>query len=509
MKLTKPLLIILVFYTVLLFFYGCNNRWEKLNSNPNSVTGLPNGFLFSSAVRDSFLDELNTIQAYFGGQLAHIVVVDYPGREIDKYYFNYSRDFSESIFKSVYGGAIRNIVEVLDATSKGATENNARNAQAKVIAAVNFAKLTDLFGDVPYFQAAQAKNANFTPAYDPQQEIYGDMVEQLIKARAVLNSATNTQIYPVEFDPLYAGNLESWKRFANSFLLRLAIRARLADPDKYNPIIQECLSFPLVEENTDNAKLANYDVGNSDLYNPWYTKIIDYQGGKYTALWSEYFVNTLKDLKDPRLVFFATPNKEGEFIGFPNGLVDAPDYAKWLEINKDLAKFSPKFVARDQPLYLLTAGEIWLLRADMAINNIGGLASADANKLYRNGIVRALQQWNLPNDSIEKYMSNQQVTTLSGTMEEKQDQISTQLWIAYIPNFVESWTTIRRTGFPKIKQRTEPNYSKGDTDGYLPKRLRYPYTVEKISNGNNLKLAVDRMGGIDKIDIPVWWDVID
>ena len=85
-------------------------------------------------------------------------------------------------------------------------------------------------------------------------------------------------------------------------------------------------------------------------------------------------------------------------------------------------------------------------------------------------------------------------------------QIATQLWISFVPNTFEGWTTIRRTGYPVIEQRTSDMYSKGVTDGYMPTRLKYPFTVEASVNGVNQQAAIENMGG-DKIDLQLWWDV--
>jgi hypothetical protein len=48
-------------------------------------------------------------------------------------------------------------------------------------------------------------------------------------------------------------------------------------------------------------------------------------------------------------------------------------------------------------------------------------------------------------------------------------------------------------------------YSKGETDGYMPSRIKYPSTVERSVNGENLEAAIVNMGG-DKIDLKLWWD---
>jgi hypothetical protein len=488
--------------TIVMLASACDDRWEEMNTDPNQIVDLPDGYLFTSAIRGTFLDDLNRIEADFGGQYAHMITSDVFNREIDKYNDIHSQgDVQEEIFRGVYNGALRNIREVLTLTNEGKYKNEVRHAQATVINVVNIAKLTDLFGDVPFVEAAQGKDENYTPQYDAQKDIYSGMINLLTESLTLLNNATSDQTYSQKFDPLYYGDLTAWKRFANSMRLRLAMRARFVDPIKYNPIIADCLTAPLIEANEDNAKLENWESENPLLYNPWYNKIIDYSANRFTILWSDMFINTLQSNNDPRLPFFATKNKNGIFLGMPNGLLDIP-YSQWSKVNT--SRFTPEFVAKDQPLYLMTAGEIWLLRAEAALFTIG--QPADANMLYQAGIAKAMEQWNIPADQISQYLTTEASATLSGSTDNMFSQIATQLWIGFAPNFVESWHTIKRTGYPIIAQRTDPNYSKGVTDGFLPKRLKYPFTVEKITNGVNIQSAIDRMGGMDKIDIPVWWD---
>jgi hypothetical protein len=169
---------------------------------------------------------------------------------------------------------------------------------------------------------------------------------------------------------------------------------------------------------------------------------------------------------------------------------------------KDLSTLSLAVLAKDQPLYFMTAAERWFLRAEAALFNLGG---NNANELYQNGIIRAMEMWGI---DATGYLVNSPQSTLNGTDEEKFEQISSQMWIAFVPNYIEAWSNIRRTGYPRIPKRVSEELSKGVTNGVLPKRLRYPQTTERNINGTNMQEAIDRMGG-DNIDTPVWWDVRD
>jgi hypothetical protein len=163
-------------------------------------------------------------------------------------------------------------------------------------------------------------------------------------------------------------------------------------------------------------------------------------------------------------------------------------------------------LAKDQPLYLMTASEIWFLRAEAALF---GLVSGDANQLYQQGITMAMLQWDIPLTDIAEYLSNSTQGALSGTTEEQFEQISEQMWLAYVPNYSQAWINIRRTGYPVIDQRTGSDVSQGVTNGYMPSRMLYSYSKELSVNGKNLQEAIDRLPGGDKMDSRVWWDVRD
>lgn len=492
---------LLVLILALSLFSACEERWEEMNTDPNQLSSLSDEYLFTNAVRGTFRDYFERFDIDYGGQYAHIWVSNNWNREVDKYNDIQSQgDISERIFKAIYNGPIRNIVEVLQLTGPGGEfENPARYAQAKIIATLNFSRMTDFFGDIPYFEGGMGKYDILKPAYDAQEVIYDDMVTRLQESITVLKNASDSEIYSSAEDPIFAGDRSKWIRFANSLRLRLAMRARIADPEKYNGVIDECLQEDLIEDNSQNVMLEMEDSDNPELYNPWYNKIIDYQGGIYTMNWSEKIINTLLDSNDPRLPFFATTGSTGEFLGMPNGLNDTY-YSGWSRANSSLA--TEQFLAKDQPMYMMCASETYLLRAEAALF---GLGPGDANELFQTGIQMSMAQWGIADSMVMEYLDNETEASLYGDQENSFRQIATQLWISFVPNAFESWTTIRRTGYPVIEQRTPDMYSMGVTDGYMPSRINYPSTVERSVNQENLDAAIASMGG-DEIDLRLWWD---
>lgn len=484
-------------------FNACKDRLEEMNQNPNKLTEIPDDFLFTSAVRASFRERLLEINLNYSAQYAHLAVADSWNREVDKYNdFHLQGDVAERIY-SLYRNSVKYVNEVIAETSPdGSAPNQVRNAMAHVISVVNASRLTDLFGDVPYFEAGLGKAEIYRPTYDKQEEIYADMVERLKGSYDILINADESEGYPGA-DPIYDNDLEKWSRFANSLRLRLAMRARFADPGKYNTIIGDCLNGLLIENNDQNCTLANWDSDRGELYNPWYNFIIERENGQYNFNLSELFINTLEATNDPRMLVYATPNSEGVFVGMPNGLTDQV-YGQFVRSNA--ASPSAQWLARDQPLYLMNSAEIWFLKAEAALFQLG---PGNANELYQMGIRKSMEMNNISESKISDYLENVPEATLIGVEENQFRQISTQMWIAFELNYLESYNNVRRTGYPVIEDRTDPDLNKGVTNGIMPSRLLYPVTEEKTVNGENLQDAIDRMGGSDKIDNRVWWDVRD
>ena len=277
--------------------------------------------------------------------------------------------------------------------------------------------------------------------------------------------------------------------------LRLAMRARFADPKNSATVIAECMTEPFIETNDGNFGLQHEESEDADLYNPWYN-VRQSQNFKM----SDMFVEWLKKTNDPRLEILVDTTSAGEYKGFINGLNDikAAEY-----IWNDYSNPKPILYSKSQPQYIMCASEVWFLRAEAALFK---LASGDANELYQKGIRSNMELWNVATLDIDNFLANETETTLNGTDENKFRQIATQMWIAFVPNFTEAWSNIRRTGYPVIAQRTDATiYDLGVTNGILPKRFKYS-SSEYLTNDANVSDAVARQGA-DLIGTPVWWDV--
>jgi hypothetical protein len=470
-----------------ILFFSCEGHLEDLYDNPNAVTTIDDAALFTKAVRSLFQGTADNGSSHFAGMYAHYYVAGSTWRAPDQYGDGHDQDYN-SILNDGYSGTIRHIEEVLELTSTADTQNNVRNALANIIAVLGYAKITDGFGDVPYTEGGKGKSQDILlPKYDSQESIYKDLIIRLTNSIAILKTADPATAYP-DADPIYDNDLAKWVRFANSVRLRLAMRLRYADTGLSQSTVSQCLSEPLMETTEHDA----YLIETEGTGNAWFTRRTGFPSIKMSTL----LIDQLQATHDPRLSVFVSQDGNGTYSGITNGLTDQAFG------NSNFANLSDMGLALSSPeskLYVMTAAETWLLRAEAAL--VYDNDPVEANTLYREGIEASLNQWEVDATEITDFMASS-TTTLSGVNDE--EQIGVQMWLALTPNFFEGWSHIRRTGYPVIPFRTSEDLSAGATNGIMPNRFNYS-SFELGSNSSNVQEAISRQGA-NKIDTPVWWD---
>jgi len=472
---------------ILLLFVACENHLEDLYDNPNAVTTIDDAALFTNAARSLFIGTSDNASSHFAGQYAHYYVAGSTWRAPDQYGDGFDGDYN-SIFNGLYGGTIRHIEEVLELTTAEGTTNKVRNAMAHIIAVLGYAKITDAFGDVPYTEGGKGKSQNIVqPKYDTQESIYKDLILRLTNSITILKTADPTLGYP-NSDPIFNNDLSKWVRFANSVRLRLAMRLRYVDLSLSKATVNQCLSQPLMETTAHDA----FMIETEGTGNAWFTRRTGFPSIKM----SNTLIDQLEGTADPRLAVFVSTDGNGDYSGMVNGLTDqafgGSDFANRSDMGLPLASPNSK-------LYVITAAEVWLLRAEAAL--VYDNDPVSANTLYRKGIETSMNQWEVAAPEITTFLASP-AATLAGNNDE--EQIGVQMWLALTPNFFEGWSHIRRTGYPMIPIRTTDNLSKGATNGIMPHRFNYS-SFELGSNTANATEAINRQGA-NKINTPVWWD---
>ncbi|AEM69634.1 hypothetical protein Murru_0584 [Allomuricauda ruestringensis DSM 13258] len=393
-----------------------------------------------------------------------------------------------------YYYAIRDAKELEELANE--TDLKSYVAVSKIMQTWAYSILTDMWGDIPYSEVNQASEENYTPMYDEQEAIYTDMLAELATANTLLSGANLTQI---KGDLLFDGDLEMWRKFANSLRMRLALRLSEVSPSVASEVIAEIYNnpgqFPIMESNEDNATLT-FLAANPDAHPV--TEESVYRVGSYNEYRiSEHFVTMLEGLKDPRLEFFADPTTNSveqgtpEIVGMLNGVVDGPAYtyqggdAFLSKFNIDYFYFQPNTNQARLMLY----SEVQFILAEAAQR---GWINADAQTFYEKGVTANFEYWgvDLPADYL---------TSSGVAFDNSLETIMTQKYINLFYTDYQGFIEYKRTGFPAtIEPGPDAFY-----DVY-PSRFEYPSNEESLNNANYTE-AANRIGG-DQITTKVWWE---
>ena len=123
-------------------------------------------------------------------------------------------------WNNFYPAAIRNLTDAIHNTAKDSTQVNV-HAAARIFRVYVGSLLTDFYGDVPFSEAGLAYiTGNSKPKYDTQEEMYRYFFQELKDAAKLFDTSAKA----ISSDPMFQGDLNKWKKFANSLRLRYAIR---------------------------------------------------------------------------------------------------------------------------------------------------------------------------------------------------------------------------------------------------------------------------------------------
>ena len=123
-------------------------------------------------------------------------------------------------WNNLYVGAMRNLTDGINRTN-GVPEQANINAAMRILRVYVGSLLTDYYGDIPFSEAGLAYiSDNSKPAYDKQEDLYPFFFTELKEAAAQFDIKANAIIS----DPIFDGDIERWKTFANSLRMRYAMR---------------------------------------------------------------------------------------------------------------------------------------------------------------------------------------------------------------------------------------------------------------------------------------------
>jgi hypothetical protein len=452
-------------------------------------------------------------------------------------FYQKQQGYMANLWQSNYSAEVKNIVDAVERT-KNTTKQNL-NGVARVTMVYEFARLTDLYGDIPYKEASKGFiSGNTHPAYDKQQDIYTDFFAQIDTAMTMFATGTDR----VANDLFYNGDINEWKKFSASFRLRLAMRVAKRDPELAKKQVLKAFNEGVMTSNNDICVTKHDDNFNTygNFTGNGLSSGIRQTGSPVNNGYRLHssLINQLKNTNDPRLNIFARNYwDEQPGANFENR-IDITEEVKsqigsvginptafiwedWMNTisidhpgtgtisvgnNEQKLQLAIFMMENNAPFLHLTYAETSFLLAEASIRfNLSlGLSAIEH---YKNGLRAACQQLTLYEGApkISETAITQFITDNPLQPGKELELISTQLWVNFFLNGPEAYANVRRTGYPVLPSGYRADgYSDSKT---MPRRLEYPLT-EKTLNEVNVNEAIGRMTGKkDSWNERVWWDM--
>lgn len=438
---------ILYIVALALAFVSCSDKvYEEINTDPTKADSINPASQLTYAELQMYGDMtfVDTYRLYTYAFTQHLMgcwnTTNYGGqhRANDN---EMSRPWS-----NLYPGAIRNLTDAIDKTKNDPSMANLQ-AALRIFRVYVSGLLTDFYGDIPYSEAGLGYiTGNTRPVYDKQSDIYYGFFEELKDAAKLFNSSANK----IDTDPLFEGDIQAWKTFANSLRLRYAMRISEVNPTKAQEEIQAALADGVMTSKDGNACVKHMNITFSfgqDSYKDFRGNALskyfygndptNHQSYICTTFWDALFKNN--DPRTSRICHFyiddymATTSPEGRIdmtdaviatqIANPDMVVVQPNdpgcfsYSPWPnypsniagselaiaveEVQKTHPEFNPNnnprwlrpklannFMQSDNPGVLMTYAEVCFLQAEAAARS---LASGDAKSWYEEGIRQSME----------------------------------------------------------------------------------------------------------------------
>jgi len=462
---------------------SCTNNFTDINTNPNSPVDVEPGLLLRNVLWES-AEKLSYEGTVAGGLLAQqFTLIDF--NLFDRHELT-GVQFGGNPWPTLYTLLRDN--EIILEKSRTNPALSHYEGVALVMKTYLSGIATDIFGDVPYSEAAAGKSGITQPKFDLQEDIYkgeNGLIANLDKAIIALQNVSTTA--SLDGDIIYNGDFLMWIKFANS--LKIKYLMRMSDVENVNARLQTIYDEGnYIQSNTENA-IFNFTTSQPNNFRWATARAGDFQVFVMSLTIAEYLTN----LNDPRVavLFRPTANDNSIYAGTLNG----PNTAVTPVIAGDFSFPGEIFREKtgDLDANFMTAHETNFLLAEAAER---GFITATAQTLYEDAVTQAFEFWltELPMDYLT---TGGAAYGLNGA--DKLEQIGTQKWIANIANGYESWIDWRRTGFPTLK-----TISASLNNDLIPVRMPYPAEEEAL-NAENYQAAASATNG-NNINFPVWWD---
>lgn len=334
---------------------------------------------------------------------------------------------------------------------------------ARVLMAYSIGCVTDLWNDVPYSEAFQG-DANLTPKYDTQEQIYASINTLLDGAIAdFAQPASANVLFPGGDDFIYGGDVDRWIRAAWTLKARYALHlSKRQGAAAYNNVLTY-----IANGLTSSSEDFEVYFGNpSNENNPMYQFMFTDRPGDIVV--GAFLVDTMIATSDPRLPMLV--DTTGGAVGSHAGEGEAASAP------------GPFWASPNSAVPFISFVELKFMEAEARLQTSDPAGAATA---FNDAVKASLAKMGVSDPAWEAIYANETAGTI--TLE----KIIMQKYIALCYQ-LEVYNDYRRTGFPNLTPAVK------GVVGQIPRRYPYP-TSERLYNGSNMPSVTI----LDK----VWWDL--
>ncbi|WMI66095.1 SusD/RagB family nutrient-binding outer membrane lipoprotein [Aestuariibaculum sp. YM273] len=468
---------------VVVFFMGCDTDLD-INTDPDLLA--PDAVPMASelpAALTGIAGSAGSYFAIFGGfwsQYWTQSAVANQYKQIDDYSLNTTDNMINGAWSSMFDALtdVRNIK-----ANALAEENWNYYLIATTLEVYANQILIDFYGSIPY---AEANNtAILNPAFNTAEEVYDLMVSDLKGALSKDLSASPIDNAPGDTDFVFEGDMDEWKAFANTMLLKLYLRQSEVRPSVAQSGITTLMNSGATFLSSDAAitQFTDEDSKSNPLYETDRRQLNVATNLRASTTMGSF----LQANSDTRLSYF----------------YDGTSFQNQGDFEDGSSTSSVVELAPEDPYYFMSLAESLFLQAEARVRYMGGNG---AQALYEAGLTAAFDQWG---EDASSFISGAYAYP-NGTDAENIEAIVVQKWVSLFPgNGFEAFFEHNRTGYPQESavSQSELSYVPGQfaysveglTGGLFPKRLEYPQD-ESQRNSNAPNTVI-------KITEPVWYDV--
>jgi hypothetical protein len=432
-------------------FTACSDSYmEGLNEDDTKTITIDPNAQLTTCLLQTYGDfgMMDTYRSYITGFTQHFAggwnVTNYGG---SVHAFD---DQTRLIWDQYYSIAIKNL---RDAIAHSADRPNL-NAVLRIHRVYLMSVLTDTYGDVPCLSInTSLEEGTSTPKYDSQKDIYDFFFTELKDCVNQLGTGNDNVTGDVTN---YSGDIDKWKKYANSLRLRFAMRISDVDPTKaqaeFEAVSADAANYIASADDDAFIKYTNspftlYDGARDyDFRVNALGEILYGQDPTSPTFVCSTLFEYLKDNNDPRLYSICRhynnvkrseikPDKEGNvdltdevlaylkkkgqdeapckpgaawwnnWINGPDNLEDVPTLAKLVKMYPEVGYEKNNFPARmmrpalsidfcqpDRPGILMTSAEVDFLLAEAITKGWNATGTADDH--FKSGIKAAMQLLN-------------------------------------------------------------------------------------------------------------------